>query len=360
MNHNHYCVILAGGSGHWFWPASREDRPKEFLHIDGTPMLRLTYERFARIIPKENILVVTLERYAEAARSMLPELPEENLLLEPYGRHTTPAMTYATYTVIRRNPDAVIVTTPSDHIIRDEDRFQAGILNALSYAAKEPVLMTLGIVPKSPSADFGYIQVMGGRHSTTDKPLKVKTFTEKPSEELAKVFIRSGEFYWNSGIFIWSAQTIRRELETHCSEVTAFFVGWERVFGTPDEKAFIERAYAGCPKVSLDYGILEKTDKAWLYPTDFGWHDIGSWDAYYNFAPKDRHGNVVRAGRTLFSDTSGNLLLDKTGRKLFAFKGLQNYMVIDAGDVLLICPRDNKAFKDFISDIAMPEYEAFR
>ncbi len=360
MNHNHYCVIMAGGSGHWFWPASREDKPKEFLHINGTPMLRLTYERFARIVPKENILIVTLGRYAEAARTIIPEMPEENLLKEPYGRHTTPAMTYATYTILRRNPKAVIVTTPSDHVILDEDKYAAAILNALAHAEKEQVLMTLGIIPKSPSADFGYIQVKGGRHTATDKPLKVKTFTEKPSEELARVFIRSGEFYWNSGIYIWSAETIRGELERLCPEVTSFFTGWERNLGTPDEKAFIERAYADCPKVSLDYGILEKTAIAWLYPTEFGWHDIGSWDAYYGYAPKDRHGNVIRAGKALLNDARGNLLMEKEGRKLFAVKGLENYMIIDSGDVLLVCPRDDKTFKDFIADIAMPEYEAFR
>jgi mannose-1-phosphate guanylyltransferase len=360
MNPNHYCVILAGGSGHMFWPASREDRPKEFLRIDGTPLLRLTYERFARIVPKENILVVTVSRYAEAARIMIPELPEENLLLEPYSRHTTPAMTYATYTIFRRNPKAVIVTTPSDHVILDEGKFETAILNALAHTEKEQVLMTLGIIPKSPSADYGYIQVKGGRHTATDKPLKVKTFTEKPSEELAKVFIRSGEFYWNSGIYIWSAATIRRELENLCPEVTSFFVGWEQNLGTPDEKAFIERAYADCPKVSLDYGILEKTAIAWLYPAEFGWFDIGSWDAYYANAPKDRHQNVIRAGKTLLSDARGNLLLEKEDRKFFAIKGLENYMVIDSGDVLLICPRDDKTFKDFIADIAMPGYEAFR
>ena len=363
MNSHNYGIIMAGGGGTMFWPLCRKDSPQQFLAIEGLgkSFLRHTYERMLGIVPPENILVVTLARYKDAVLRNIPELRPENLLLEPYGRNTAPCIAYAAYSLLKRDPQAVMAVTPADNLIDGEQAYRDTLREALDYAAAHDSLITLGIVPDKPDTNFGYIQVVGGEKAWEQtRPVKVKTFTEKPDEALAEVFLQSGEFLWNSGIFVWKAETIRRELETHCSEVTAFFVGWERVFGTPDEKAFIERAYAGCPKVSLDYGILEKTDKAWLYPTDFGWHDIGSWDAYYNFAPKDRHGNVVRAGRTLFSDTSGNLLLDKTGRKLFAFKGLQNYMVIDAGDVLLICPRDDKAFKDFISDIAMPEYEAFR
>lgn len=360
MNHNHYCVIMAGGAGHWFWPATRENRPKEFLDLAGASFLRQTYDRFSRIVPKENILVVTLERYGAAALGILPEIPAENLLLEPYSRHTTPAMTYAAYTILRRNPHAVIVATPSDHVILDEEKFGTAIRNALEHAGREKVLMTLGIVPKGPSANFGYIQVKGGRHASTDKPLKVKTFTEKPSEELAQVFIRSGEFYWNSGIYVWGAETIREEMERLVPEVTNLFVGWEQNFGTPDEKAFIERAYADCPKVSLDYGVMEKTEIAWLYPAEFGWHDIGSWESLYAYSEKDRHENAVRADHALLDDAHGNLLMERCDGKLLAVKGLENFLVVDTGDVLLICPRDDKSFKDFTAGIAMPDYEEFR
>ena len=361
MNPNHYCVIMAGGSGNWFWPVSRENRPKEFLNITGEPFLRETYKRFSGIVPRENILVVTLERYAGEARKILPELPEENLLLEPYSRHTTPCMTYAVYTILKRNPDAVIVATPSDHVIRDEELFKFSILNALEYAGREPVLMTLGIVPKSASDNFGYIQVKGGRHNVTDKPLKVKTFTEKPSEELAKVFIRSGEFYWNSGIYVWSADTIRKEMERLVPEVTRLFTGWEEALGTPGEKAFLERAYADCPKISLDMGVMEKTDSAWLYPATFGWFDIGSWEALYDFAPtKDRKENAIRAGKTLVDECRGNLVLQTRPEKLVAVKGLEDFIGIDTDDVLMICPRNDNSFKDFISDIAMPDFEEYR
>ena len=241
-------------------------------------------------------------------------------------------MTYAVYTILKRNPDAVIVATPSDHVIRDEELFKFSILNALEYAGREPVLMTLGIVPKSASDNFGYIQVKGGRHNVTDKPLKVKTFTEKPSEELAKVFIRSGEFYWNSGIYVWSADTIRKEMERLVPEVTRLFTGWEEALGTPGEKAFLERAYADCPKISL-----------------------------YDFAPtKDRKENAIRAGKTLVDECRGNLVLQTRPEKLVAVKGLEDFIVVDTDDVLMICPRDDKSFKDFISDIAMPDFEEYR
>ena len=360
MNTNHFCVIMAGSSGNWFWPVSREQRPKEFLNLTGKPFLRETYDRFCQIVPKENILVVTLDKYKEGAKEILPDLADENLLIEPYGRHTCPCMAYAVYTILKRNPEAVIVSTPSDHIIEDEDRFNKVILSALDFAEKHPVLMTLGIVPKSPSDNYGYIQVTGGRHAITETPLQVKTFTEKPSEELARVFIRTGEFYWNSGIYIWAAKTIQEEMERLCPEVTNLFVGWEENIGTRDEKAFIERAYADCPKISLDHGVMEKTDDAWLFPADFGWWDIGSWDSLYDWAIKDRRENAVRVGKLLADESKGNLIIARNPDKLVAISDVRDSIIIDTDDVLLICPRNNRAFKDFISDIAMPEYEEYR
>lgn len=360
MNNNHYCVIMAGGSSSQFWPVSRENMPKEFLALGGPPLLRTTYDRFAAVVPKENILVVTLERYKEGAEAILPELPKENLLLEPYSRQTAPCMTYAVYTILKRNPDAVIVATPSDHVISEQEKFREVVLAAMDHAAREDVLMTIGIVPESPSADFGYIQVTGGRHLDETRPIKVKTFTEKPSEELAKVFLRSGEFYWNSGIYIWSAKTVRRELEEHVPEVTRLFAGWEEHIGTPDEAAFIEKAYADCPKLSLDYGVLEKTDNAWLYPARFGWSDIGDWDRFFAFGGKNEDGNLAYAGKALLENTRGTIVATAKEGKLIALSGLRDYLVVDTNDVLLICPRDARSIKEITSRIAMPEFEKYR
>ena len=252
MNHKHFCVIMAGGH---------------------RPFLRPTYERFLKIIPRENILVVTLEKFRAAAMVAIPELPEENLLLEPYPRGTAPCMAYAMYTILRRCPDAVILATPSDHFIQDEELFAETMGQVADYVEKHDVLMTLGIVPTTPDANFGYIQVRGGKKAIAKGgPIQVKTFTEKPDEELAKVFISTGEFFWNSGIFAWKARVIREEMEFFLPEVTELFNGWEACLADP---GFIQRAYSECPRISLDYGIMERTGRAWLYPARFDWQDRG-------------------------------------------------------------------------------------
>ena len=234
--------------------------------------LRMTYDRFAGFMPKENILVVTLGKYAGAARILLPELPEENLLLEPFARKTAPCMAYATYTLLARDPEAVIVATPCDLVIRDEDLFAKTVGEMFTYVEQHDVLMTLGIVPKNPDVNFGYIQVKEGKNAwQLERPLQVKTFTEKPPKELAEVFFRTGEFFWNSGIFLWKATVIREEMERYVPEVTELFRGWETGIG---DRTFVERAYGECPKISLDYGVMERTERAWLYPAKFGWADV--------------------------------------------------------------------------------------
>ena len=239
----------------------------------GTPdQLKMTYQRFGRFLPESNILVITLDRYANTARRVLPDLPPENLLVEPAARKTAPCMAYAAYTLLVRDPEAVIMASPWDLFIRDEDLFAQTVGEACQYVEEHDVLMTLGIVPKTADVNFGYIQVKEGHNAhLMAGPLQVKTFTEKPSAELAEVFVRTGEFFWNSGIFIWKAATIVAEMEKYLPEVTELFRGWESHITEP---AFIERAYAECPKVSLDYGVMEHTERAWLYPARFGWADI--------------------------------------------------------------------------------------
>ena len=239
----------------------------------GTPdQLRRTYERFARFFPQEHILIVTLDAFASLARETLPQLPQENLLVEPFARKTAPCMAYAAYTLLTRDPDAVIVATPWDLYIRDEALFAQTIDEATRYVEENDVLMTLGIVPKMADTNFGYIQVKEGRNAhLMAGPLQVKTFTEKPPLELAEVFVRTGEFFWNNGIFVWKASTIAAEMERYIPEVTELFRGWQEHI---TDSVWLERAYAECPKVSLDYGVMERTSRAWLYPARFGWADI--------------------------------------------------------------------------------------
>lgn len=361
---NCYCVILAGGLGTRFWPLSKTAKPKQFLNVsdDGKTFIRTAYERFLKIVPQENILVVTGERYRDLVKEQIPELEDANLLLEPYARNTAPSVAYATYTLLKRNPEAMMVVSPSDHVIDDEDLFSETIIKAFDYIENNDVMMTFGVVPDRPDTNYGYIQIQGGRQAAEKgEPMPVKTFTEKPDRELAKVFISTGEFLWNVGIFMWKAKTIRREMETHLPAVTGLFKGWENTLGTRIESDFISRAYTDCLNISIGYGVMEKTDNAWIYPVKFGWHDIGTWESLYSYLPdKDIMGNVSSAGKTLLESSRGVMVVSEDKKKLVAIKGLEDFMIIDTDDVLVVCPKDDKKFKDFIANIAMPGFEKYR
>ena len=361
---NCYCVIMAGGSGTRFWPLSRNAKPKQFLDVadTGKTFIRHTFERFSMIVPQENIIVVTAGKYRDLVKEQIPELRDENLLLEPYSRNTAPCIAYATYTLLKRDPDALVIVSPSDHLISDNDLFKETISRVFTYVRENDVLMTLGVVPTRPDTNYGYIQAVGGRDAyKSEEPLPVKTFTEKPDKELAQIFINTGEFFWNSGIFIWKAQTIREEMEKWLPEITGLFKGWEHILGTPVESEFIARAFTDSANISIDYGVMEKTSRAWICPVSFGWSDFGTWESLYNYIPtKDCNGNAFNTDRTLTEGTRETLVISPDKKKLIAIKGLKDYMVIDTEDVLVICPKDDKKFKDFISGIAMPEYEKYR
>jgi len=365
MDNHNYCVIMAGGIGSRFWPVSREDKPKQFLTLtpDGKSFLRLAYERFSRIVRADHVLVVSQTRYRDLVRETLPEVPEENIILEPYSRNTAPCIALAAFTLLKRDPDAVMVATPADHIILDEDIFDETIRAALDYASGSDALITLGIVPDRPDTNFGYIQGVTYSVEEEGKPVKIKTFTEKPDKDLAEVFFHSGEFFWNSGIFVWRAQSIRDELAKHMPEVEILFRGWETELGSPDETAFLERAYSGISKISIDYAVMEKTDKAWVYPSKFRWHDIGNWESLIGFIAstgRGNNGNVTLAGPSLCGDNKDTLVYSTDRNKLVAVRGLDSYIVVDTDDVLLICPRDEQNTKEIIANVAMPDYEKFR
>lgn len=365
MNRSHrYCVIMAGGIGTRFWPVSRTAKPKQFLDVadTGKTFIRSTYERFAKVVPQENILVVTGDRYRDIVMEQVPELDPQNILLEPYSRNTAPCIAYATYKLLKKDPQAMVVATPSDHLIEDEDLFVKTIDKAFEYIQDKDILMTLGVAPTRPDTNYGYIQACGGREACKkDEPLPVKTFTEKPDREIAKVFISTGEFFWNSGIFLWKAETIRQEMERYLPEVTGLFRGWENALDSPIESEFITRAYTDSLNISIDYGVMEKTSRAWIYPVRFGWSDVGSWESLYNIIPdKDLKGNACSAEKTLLEDTSDTLIVSPEKKKLIAIKGLEDFVVIDTDEVLLICPKDDRKFKDFITGIGMPDYEKYR
>lgn len=364
MNINNcYCVIMAGGSGTRFWPVSRAAKPKQFLDITdtGRTFIQQTFDRFADIVPLDNIIVVTAQKYKELVQEQLPQLKEENLLLEPYARNTAPCIAYATYKLLKKNPQANVVVTPSDHAIYNEDLFKETILKAFEWVEENDVLMTLGVVPTRPDTNYGYVQACGGKKAfESNVPVPVKTFTEKPDKDMASLFISTGEFFWNAGIFVWKAKTICSELQKHLPDITGVFTGWERALGTKVENEFILKAFTDCRNISIDYGVMEKTDRAWIYPVRFGWSDIGTWESLYNVSRKDKAGNAVGVETKLVVDSKNVMAISTDKNKMIAIKGLEDFMVVDTEDALIICPKDDKQFKDFISGIAMPEYEKYR
>lgn len=359
---HYYCVIMAGGLGTRFWPISRDSRPKQFLDFSrsGKSFLKMAWERALGTVPEENIIVVTLERYRELVLNEIPGLKAENLLLEPHNRNTASCIAYATYTILRRDPQAVVTVTPADQVISDTGLFCKTLKIGLDYASQHDVILTLGVLPRRPDPNFGYIQTDGPMEE--GRPVKVKTFTEKPSRELAQVFIDSGEFLWNSGIFIWKASVIAEEIARYVPEIAAQWNGWEQFVTTPHEEEYLHRIYQDMPRTSIDYAVMEKSARVMAIPACFDWTDLGNWESLYEyFSDHDKSGNAIRVGgKLLSSGNSGTLLFSPKKDKLIAVKGLKDYIVLDLSDVLFICPRDEQSIKDFLAEVLSPEYEEFR
>ena len=359
MNHNQYCIIMAGGIGSRFWPVSRQSRPKQFIDILGVgkTFLQMTFDRYSAIVPQDNILIVTSERYHDLVKEQLPQIKDENILLEPYKRNTAPCVAYATYKLYKKDPDAVVVVAPSDHLIIDEEAFYTTIRTALKSASQNDKLYTIGIDPTRPETNYGYIQINKQVRERVDQrdSYAVKTFTEKPNADLAKVFVETGEFFWNSGMFIWNLKAIKAELERCLPEVTTLFRGGEEFYYTPGERDFIRRVYEDCPAISIDYGVMEKTQKAWVFLSDFGWSDLGTWESIYERVNKDEAGNLVKAGEPMVDNVHNSIIHCTDPEKLVVVRGVDNVMVVDLKDVLLVCHRDDRTIKDIVTDLTMKD-----
>ena len=345
---NVYCIIMAGGIGSRFWPMSRQARPKQFLDILGTgkSFIRHTFERFREIVPVERFLVVTNRRYRDMVLEQIPELKPEQLLLEPIGRNTAPGIAYAAYTIISCDPDAKMIVTPADHLILNEREFQDIVKECLEFTSKNNALMTIGIRPTRPETGYGYIQV------SDDSPIsKVKCFTEKPNLELAQTFVQCGEFFWNSGIFIWKVKDIIRALEVHQPEIASQFEAIKEALGTEQEGTAIESVFSVCRPISIDYGVMEKADNAYVRCGDFGWSDVGTWGSIYQHARKDRYANAKPQEGCYTYDTRSCIISVPQG-KISIINGLKDYIVVDTEDVLMICPRsDEQSIKKYIDDV---------
>lgn len=355
QNTNIYCVIMAGGIGSRFWPLSRAQRPKQFLDILGTgkSLLTLTFERMVQVCPANNIFVVTNTQHADLVHEQLPNMAADHVLLEPMRRNTAPCIAYAIHRIKAENPNAVVIVAPSDHLILNEQLFADTLKQAIDFAKDNDALLTLGIRPTRPETGYGYIQL--GESVTGNNGLyRVKTFTEKPDLDMAKVFFESCEFYWNSGIFVWSVTSIHRAFAQHLPEVADLFESIQASFGTDGEREAITGIYPECRNISIDYGIMEKADNVFVIGASFGWSDLGSWGALHDHLQLDDSGNAVAAQHAMLYESS-NLMLNQTNpNKLVVAQGLQDYIVIDTDDVLLICRReDEQRIKDFVNDISI-------
>lgn len=347
MNKNLYVVLMAGGVGVRFWPYSRNARPKQFLDVLGTgkTLLQSTCDRFMPICPVENIYVVTHEEHAALVQEQLPQLKPEQILAEPMRKNTAACIAYASSKIAQKDKDAVIVVTPADHLIMMEHEFQDIIRKAADQAKSQDKLITLGISPTRPETGYGYIQY----HQEKSFAKKVKTFTEKPELSLAKKFIESGDFVWNSGIFIWGVQAINNAFHQYLPEMAEVFEEIKLKFNTPDEKDAILSAYSQCKNISIDYGIMEKAQNVYVCLGNFTWSDLGSWGSIHEISSKDDNNNVINANALMY-DTR-NCIIKGSPDKLIVVQGLNGYLVGEFGNVVIVCEKDREdQFRRFVND----------
>ena len=346
---NNYCIIMAGGIGSRFWPFSRNNRPKQFLDFFGTgrSLLQMTFDRFSRLMPVENILIVSNILYRDLILEQLPEIKPSQVLLEPNRRNTAPCIAYAVNRIKSMTDKANIVVAPSDHLIMKEIDFIDAIKTGLDFVEHNDSLLTLGIKPSRPETGYGYIQIDEGDSSLR----KVKTFTEKPNAELAQIFFETGEFFWNSGIFLWNLQTIDHAFHSLLPEVALKFDGGKNVYNTVDEQKFIDDMYATCPNISIDYGIMEKAANVHVLCSDFGWTDLGTWGSLYEMSEKDVDANVTLKCKTIFYESKSNIVALPSD-KLAVIQDLNGYIVAESDNVLLICKlEDEQRIRQFVNDV---------
>ena len=353
MNKNSYAVIMAGGIGSRFWPMSKSSFPKQFLDILGTgeTLIQQTFNRLERICPPENILIVTNTNYKNLCLEQLPNVVESNILCEPAMRNTAPCVAYAAFKIQSMNEDANMIIAASDHIILKEDEFVRVTNDCLDIVAKNDVLLTLGITPSRPDTGYGYIQFSEDNLSGSKKARKVKTFTEKPNQELALNFLDSGDFLWNSGMFIWSAKSIALAYRKHLRDMHDIFDEGKQFYNTINEKEFIDRVFPACKNISIDYGIMEKSENVYVYPADFGWSDLGTWGSLYSHLELDEYKNTIQGNNVMMYDSTDNLV-KVPDDKLVVLQGLQGYIVVENEGTILVCKKeDEQKIKQFVADL---------
>jgi mannose-1-phosphate guanylyltransferase len=352
-NKNHYAIIMAGGVGSRFWPSSRSNYPKQFLDILGTSssLLQLTYKRFLKHFTKDNIYIVTNIAYMDLVKQQIPDINMSCVIGEPSAKNTAACIAFASSKIHEINTHAVCVVAPSDHLILDEHKFMEYINGAMDYAQKHDSLITLGIRPNRPDTGYGYIQYLDD--GQTNNTFKVKTFTEKPTLEIAQTFIDSGDFLWNAGIFVWSVSAIRKAFKHYLPEQHALFQEAAKHYGAKDESIQIQKIYEQCRSISIDYGIMEKASNVYVIPSEFGWSDLGTWTSLYEISDKDAHGNVVK-GKNVYAYDTQDCMISATGKegRLVVVKSANNLIIVDTPDVLMICDKNQEQeVKQIVNDI---------
>jgi mannose-1-phosphate guanylyltransferase len=351
MNKHHYVAIMAGGIGSRFWPMSRTNFPKQFLDIlnIGKTLIQQTYERYSKVVPPENIYVVTSHEYVSIVKKQLPSISDENILSEPSKKNTAPCIAYIAFKLFKKDPRAVMIAAPSDNLILEADEFINTAHAALGFVDHINALVTIGVKPTYPNTGYGYIQ-----HETVAAApdiYKVKTFTEKPNKELAETFIASGDFLWNAGIFIWKVKNILGAFEKFLPEMYEVFAAEKDKFNTAEEAAAIEQIYPQCTNISIDFGIMEKADNVYVIPAGFSWSDLGTWNSAWENMEKDYFGNAV-AGKHVMVVDSHNCMVHVPDNKLVLLQGLQDYIIVDSKDVLLICRKEQEQeIKEYVAEV---------
>lgn len=351
---NNYCVILAGGKGRRLWPYSRDKRPKQFIDFFGCgrTQLQLTFDRIAKILPKENIIICTNGEYAEMTSLQLPEVDKDNFIIEEVGRNTAPSVTLATFMIQKRNSDANIIVTPSDQFVLNEEAYAENVREAFDFVSKNEKLLVMAVKPTRPEPGYGYIQI--GDSMDVPGVFSVKSFTEKPEREFAQMFMDSGEFYWNTGLFLGSAKCFSNSFPEMFPEMHNRFEE-ERKDGSPAEKeAFAKINYSSFPNLSIDYGVLERNSDVCVMTCDFGWADLGTWHSVYECMSKGASDNVVVDSEVVLDDSHNNVIKVPKG-KLAVINGLDGYIVVEQDNVLFICKRGDTSslIRKYVNEIGI-------
>lgn len=336
---SNHLVIMAGGVGSRIWPMSTSDRPKQFIDMLGVgrSLIQLTYDRFEGVCQSENVWVVTNKQYEQIVREQLPEIPAENILLEPCRRNTAPCIAYVSWRIKAKDPKANIVVTPSDAIVLNVPEFRRVITQSLKFTSETDAIVTLGIKPNRPETGYGYIQADLSTSSPRNKEIfRIDTFREKPDLETAKRYIQQNNFFWNAGIFVWSVSTIVNAFRIYAPAISKVFEGLLNVYGTDKEQEMIDKLYPECEKISVDYAIMEKAEEIFVCPADFGWSDLGSWSSLLMHTQHDLYGNSLIGSDISVYDTT-NCIIHATEEKKVVVQGLDGYIVAEKGDTLLVC-----------------------